>query len=365
MLGNNNDDDDNDDDREEQESPNNECSIIDETRESDIEEASHHFEDDDENEDDDVNDDFMQVIRTKDKDEKEDATITMIDNQYTICSEEDKRKLQSEMRVDYEIAVSRGKERPLWDLSKVNKATFDSVQHPTSEEWMPHEESDFITYFGDNKAELNGACSNDNKYQNDLIMEILKINENDDEMKILIDLFHETSRAAVKNNENVHEEDKKEDENNTNVCVNNEANINTTININANINNTNNTNNTNDDSDDILDRVTLSQFSPRTKNTIHNIKSKIYKTTSIETIHSISSLFPHWEENILYAFRQRSEDCHYALNQVRQKRIHIPLVKEMILRKVNALDSALDLFENVLCKSLSLHQEKEKKVDIC
>ena len=74
MLGNNNDDDDNDDDKEEQESPNNECSIIDETRESDIEEASYHFEDDD------VNDDFMHVIRTKDKDEKEDATIIMIDN---------------------------------------------------------------------------------------------------------------------------------------------------------------------------------------------------------------------------------------------------------------------------------------------
>jgi len=265
------------------------------------------------------------------------SSVVRINESIHNCTEVDKNELHSEIFLDYEMALSRGKGKSLYHLSHVNKRRFDQVEHISCDTIMPLEDVDFDNYKDD-----DGDVGRGYDQYRDEILEILNMNENgneNDEMRILIDMFLQ---------EVIHEEES----DSSNIPP-------------RRIRQTNNI----DDNEEKVDKeesdsfiihhpTILSQLSQRTRDTFHQLKSNVIN--SPRKNQSIPSICPNWEENIVYAFQQNESDISDALQKVRLKRARVKQVKEMILNKVQAMDSALDLFESALTKSLSRHEEKKK-----
>lgn len=247
-------------------------------------------------------------------------------NYQSLCTDEERNQIKSELNVEYEIASSRGKHRSgagagLWGLSSVTKNKFDETKHVSCDELMPLEENDFK----DNERY--------DEYRHE-ILALLSTNENDG-MKMLVEFFQDDKADGIEMEEKllllsqstsnndvidkgIHEED---------MLVNHHV------------------------------TATLSQLSPRRKDTFQEMKSNIIK--DIDKMEGIQTTFPNWEENIIYAFQQRPEDTKEALHNVRERRRRIKEAKDAMLKYVNQLDLGLDLFESVLSKSLSMHDEKD------
>ncbi len=102
-----------------------------------------------------------------------------------------------------------------------------------------------------------------------------------------------------------------------------------------------------------LQQSNLSQLSPRRQEACKSIIESVQNDE--DTSKSIRGVCPTWEENMIFAFQQDPEEIKVALVNIEEMESRLDKVKEQFLQNMKCRKATLHLYKSALSKSLSLH----------